>query len=178
MVASSHSDADESDKGKRFRAVESSWAEPPLLVNRQRAVRADWDRVREFLRLLHSGVSQASFSVCLLSDRAIRRYNRQYRHLDAPTDVLSFPAEASEANGYDYLGDILISVETAQKNARRLGLRLEQEINVLALHGLLHLMGYDHENDHGQMARLEKRWRERFGLPTSLTERSRASRSR
>ena len=151
----------------------SSPVEPPLLLNRQRAVRGDWDKVRKFLLQLHSRLEQSGFSVCLVSDRAIRRYNQQYRQRDEPTDVLSFPAGSPEANGRAYLGDILISAETAQRNARRYGLRLEQEIEILVLHGLLHLKGYDHETDGGRMARSEKHWREQFGLPTSLTERAR-----
>ncbi|MBI4443044.1 MAG: rRNA maturation RNase YbeY [Acidobacteria bacterium] len=148
---------------------------PPLLVNRQRSVRGDWDKVRRFLGLLQSRLQQSGFSVCLVSDRAICRYNRQYRQRNEPTDVLSFAS--GQANGRAYLGDIVISAETAQRNARRYGLRLEQEVEILVLHGVLHLMGYDHESDGARMARLEKRWREQLGLPTSLTERASAARS-
>ena len=87
----------------------------------------------------------------------IHRYNREYRGQDKATDVLSFPGDES------YLGDILISVETAYEQAvRSKVLTLESNIRRLALHGLLHLMGYDHETDDGQMRAAEVRLRRRF----------------
>jgi len=91
-------------------------------------------------------------------DRAVRRLNARYRRRDRPTDVLSFPAGGGEAG----LGDVLISVPAAERNARRLGRSLERELLVLALHGFLHLLGYDHETDHGEMDRLEARLRRRL----------------
>ena len=99
-------------------------------------------------------------AVCVVSDSAIRRYNRRYRGHDSATDVLSFPP-----------CDLLVSAETAQRQARRLGHSVEVELKVLALHGTLHLMGHDHERDRGEMARLERRWRRRLDLPLALTER-------
>ena len=115
-----------------------------------------------FLAKLTPELARSPYSVCLVSNRAIRRYNDQFRHKNEATDVLSFPAhDAGSArlrteNGY--LGDILISVEMAQANAAQYGMRLEDEIKALILHGLLHLLGEDHERDHGSMARSEKRW--------------------
>lgn len=153
-------------------------AEAPLLINRQRAVRGDWREVRTFLAQLSSRVARSGFSVCLLSDRGIRRYNRRFRRRDEATDVLSFPAGNGRTKQENNLGDILISAETARENARRYGLRLEQEIQVLALHGVLHLLGYDHERDEGHMARLERRWSRELGLPQPLTGRGRHRRSR
>ena len=144
-----------------------------LLLNRQRAVRAGWDEVGTFLFRLSSKVARSGFSVCFLSDQGIRRYNQRFGGKDQATDVLSFPIEESGNGPQEYLGDILISAETAQKNARRYGLRLEEEIKMLALHGVLHLLGYDHERDDGEMARLERRWSRKLGLPQNLTGRSR-----
>ncbi len=134
-----------------------------MLLNRQRKVRFRRREVEEFLARLEQELSPGrELAVCLVSDAAMRRYNRRFRRRDAPTDVLSFKPS-----------DLLISAETARRQARRLGHSLEQELKVLALHGLLHLLGYDHERDSGQMARLERRWRRRLGLPVSLTGRTR-----
>jgi probable rRNA maturation factor len=84
-----------------------------------------------------------------------------------PTDVLSFPSGEREA-----LGEIAISVQRAGEQADEYGHELNDEIRILMLHGVLHLMGMDHENDRGAMARAEKRWRTEFGLPSGLIERS------
>ena len=97
-------------------------------------------------------------SLVLTGDRAVRALNARYRGQDRPTDVLSFPG----GGGGDELGDIVISVETAEKNARARGRSLGQELDVLALHGFLHVLGYDHETDDGAMDRLERRLRRRL----------------
>jgi probable rRNA maturation factor len=132
--------------------------EPFLLINRQRKHPVDRSSILNFLSLLVADRSPGGpFSVVLVSDRAIHRYNREYRGQDKATDVLSFPGDDA------YLGDILISVENAYDQARRSKvLTLESNIRRLALHGLLHLMGYDHETDDGQMRVLEIRLRRRF----------------
>jgi probable rRNA maturation factor len=96
-------------------------------------------------------------ALVLAGDRTLRRLNARYRGKDRPTDVLSFPGDGTTG-----LGDIVISVETAARNARRLGRTLAQELDVLALHGFLHVLGYDHETDQGQMDRLERRLRRRL----------------
>ena len=186
MSSSSNLESDDSDNGSSAHPAARRRTHPQrtgceavegvLLVNRQRTTRADWDPVRHFLRRLSAELAPSGFSVCLLSDRGIRRYNKQFRGVDRPTDVLSFPVGGPRTGKREYLGDILISVETARDNARRFGLRLEEELQVLALHGVLHLLGYDHERDHGEMARLERRWTRRLGLPQSLTGRARSSR--
>ena len=173
MSVSSNPESDDSDNGSTAHPVVGEAPEDVVLLNRQRTTRADWDAVRRFLRRLSGELATPGFTVCLLSNEAIRRFNRQFRGVDRPTDVLSFPAQEPKNGGPAYLGDILISVETARDNARRYALRLEEEIQVLALHGLLHLLGYDHERDHGEMARLERRWSRRLGLPQSLTGRAR-----
>jgi probable rRNA maturation factor len=103
------------------------------------------------------GVS-GEVSLVLTGDRPVRRLNARYRRKDKPTDVLSFPGPGGDAG----LGDIVISVETAEKNARSLGRTLPQELDVLALHGFLHVLGYDHESDDGTMDRLERRLRRRL----------------
>jgi len=97
-------------------------------------------------------------SLVLAGDRLLRRLNRDYRGKDRPTDVLSFPGDGGEAG----LGDVVVSVETAERNARALGRTLPQELDVLALHGFLHVLGYDHEADDGTMDRLERRLRKRI----------------
>ena len=104
-------------------------------------------------------------NIALLTDPAIRRLNRTYRDADYATDVLSFPAEAP------LLGDIAIAVGVARRQARDAGHAFATEVRVLALHGLLHLLGYDHETDTGEMARAEARLRRRSGLPSGLIER-------
>ena len=101
---------------------------------------------------------RGELSLVLAGDGLLRRLNRDYRGKDKPTDVLSFPGEGGEAG----LGDIVISVATAERNARGLGRSLAQELDVLALHGFLHVMGYDHESDDGTMDRLEGRLRRRL----------------
>jgi len=105
---------------------------------------------------VHSG-----FAVVLLSDAAIRRFNKQFAGLDKTTDVLSFPSGIENAGDEAYLGDILISVETAERQRKA---ELEQELKVLMLHGLLHLLGYDHVVDRGEMEELEDRLKGEFAL--------------
>lgn len=106
-------------------------------------------------------------NVLLTGNSKMRALNRKFRKKDKATDVLSFPA--GQGNGS--AGDIAISTEIASQQARRLGHSLEQELKVLLLHGLLHLAGYDHENDQGEMLRAETRLRAKLKLPDSLSER-------
>lgn len=110
---------------------------------------------------------QGEVNVLVTGDAEVRRLNRQFRHQDKSTDVLSFPVMEKE-----FAGDIAISAATASRNAKRLGHRTADELKVLLLHGLLHLAGYDHEHDGGEMARKEQRLRRELGLPLSLTERA------
>lgn len=138
--------------------------EPPskcsyLILNRQRKHAINTAKLRKFVATLipELGVENAEFSVVFITDGIIRRYNRDYRGFDKPTDVLSFPGEGG------YLGDILISSETAYNQARKSDtLSFETNIHRLLLHGLLHLVGYDHEIDDGEMRVLERRLRRRF----------------
>jgi probable rRNA maturation factor len=129
-----------------------------VLLNRQRR-RVSPARLRRVLRGAASALRvRGEVSLVLAGDRLLRRLNRDYRKKDRPTDVLSFPGEGGEAG----LGDIVISVETAERNARGLGRTLAQELDVLALHGFLHVLGHDHETDDGTMDRLEGRLRKRL----------------
>jgi len=117
-------------------------------------------------------------SVWLTTDAEIRRLNRQFRRHDQATDVLSFPAPGSFARQPPVAGDLAISVETAERQALEAGHPLFVEVEVLLLHGILHLAGYDHDADTGQMARKEVALRRRFGLDAGLIERSAAARPR
>jgi probable rRNA maturation factor len=96
--------------------------------------------------------------VGLVSDRAVRAYNRTYRGRDAATDVLAFPADRAAARpGERHLGDIVVAVPTAARQAAARRHSLQREIKLLVLHAYLHLLGYDHEQDQGQMLRLQGR---------------------
>jgi probable rRNA maturation factor len=129
------------------------------VLNRQRRRRVDAARLRRVL----GGAAEAlrvggEVALVLSGDRLVQRLNRQYRGKDEPTDVLSFPADGGEGT----LGDIVISLDTAARNARGLGRTLPQELDVLALHGFLHVLGHDHETDDGTMDRIERRLRRRL----------------
>ncbi len=112
-------------------------------------------------------------SILLSTDRTLRRLNREFRGMDKPTDVLSFPAAEVPKlkNTQPISGDLAISLDTAARQARSFGHTLETELRVLILHGLLHLAGFDHEMDHGEMAAREEELRRRFRLPTALIAR-------
>jgi probable rRNA maturation factor len=111
-------------------------------------------------------------SVLLTTDKSIRRLNRQFRGIDKATDVLSFPADTAFPGKEKIAGDLAISVPTARRQAAACGHTLAIELKVLILHGLLHLAGYDHEIDSGQMARRERALRAKLGLPQGLIERA------
>jgi probable rRNA maturation factor len=112
---------------------------------------------------------RGAVSVLITDNSTMRRLNTQFRGKSKATDVLSFPAAAS-ANGF--AGDIAISLDIAARNAHLLAHSVADEIRILMLHGILHLAGYDHENDSGEMAKKEIVLRRRLALPTSLIERS------
>jgi probable rRNA maturation factor len=132
------------------------------VVNRQRRRKiATTPWVRLASQMLDAiGKPNSSATVAFVSDRKIRELNRQFRGIDKATDVLSFPTDPDELN----LGDIAISVETATAQARENGLTFKREIAQLMLHGLLHLSGYDHETDNGEMNRLELRLRRKLRI--------------
>ena len=126
------------------------------------------------------GFPEESVTICFVSDPAMARMNRKFRGKEGPTDVLSFPARRTKARttarrarslrsagrkaADHYIGDIVISPETARRYARRRPHGLAAELRVLILHGMIHLAGYDHESDKGEMMHLERRLRRRLGL--------------
>src|ERR1051325_11100870 len=138
------------------------------VVSRQRSVSMDCGRWRSFaeraLKVLPA--KGAGATVAFVSDRRMRELNRRWRGKRGTTDVLSFPAEQEEfekASGAT-LGDVVISVEQAARQAAEHGLTFENEVEQLILHGLLHLCGYDHETDSGEMNALELTLRRRLGI--------------
>ena len=136
------------------------------LLPTQRTLARFLSQARKAVRL------KGAVSVLLTSDAAIRRLNRQFRGKNKATDVLSFPADPLLQGQEKVAGDLAISVPTARRQAAEQGHALSVEIKVLILHGLLHLAGYDHEIDTGQMARRERRLRAELRLPQGLIERA------
>jgi len=153
-----------------------------MILNRQRAVRVARGPLEVFLTRVRQelGLGEADVTVCLVSDAEIARMNEAYRKKKGATDVLSFPevhrrapvnlrraqrrSSMSSPRRRQFLGDVAISPATARRNAKQLGRTLSGELQILILHGVLHLLGYDHETDSGEMDRTERRLRQRFGL--------------
>jgi probable rRNA maturation factor len=150
----------------------------PLVVNLQRKVDIKDIDLRPFAAKLVSSVDEAEgsdFSVAIISDRRMKELNQMFRGKSTTTDVLSFPNEPDEFQTLNssndpelsetvQLGDIVISVEQAAKQADENGLSLELEIKQLMLHGVLHLCGYDHETDQGEMNKRELELRDKLGI--------------
>jgi len=125
--------------------------------------------VRGFIKRVTTEITDGRpFTVLLTDDRELRRLNQQFLGKDGATDVLSFPAPPDAGE----LGDIAISVERAAEQAAEHGHSTDEEIAILILHGVLHLLGMDHETDRGAMRRQEARWRRKLGLPAGLVERA------
>jgi len=123
----------------------------------------------EFARILRDAVARGREFHCLITDdRELRRLNREFLGNDYPTDVLSFPVEDTGR-----LGEMAISTGRAAAQAREFGHSQLDEIRILMLHGMLHLLGMDHETDRGAMARAETRWRKKLQLPVGLIARTR-----
>jgi probable rRNA maturation factor len=151
-----------------------------MILNRQSKVKIDPRRTASLARQLLKtlALEGKDFTVCFVDDEKIKQLNAAYRQKATPTDVLSFPwqaeglpngsgDESAEDPGREFdgfLGDVVISVETARRNARAEGQAPATEISWLILHGLLHLIGMDHETDNGEMTALEHRVRARLGL--------------
>ena len=125
--------------------------------------------------LRHRVLQGRSFACLITTDAELQRLNRTFRRKDYPTDVLSFPAPSCvtglSLSADPYLGDMAISWQRARAQAREFGHTTETEIQLLMLHGALHLAGMDHETDGGRMSRAETRWRRALGLPAGLIER-------
>jgi probable rRNA maturation factor len=138
-----------------------------MIVNRQRRVPVAMQPLQEFYERARREMKfpPESVTVQFIGDDAMARLNKTFRHKRGPTDVLSFPANGSKPDAKsEYVGDIAISPATARRNARRFARPLADELRVLILHGMIHLAGYDHETDHGEMDRLERRLRRRLGI--------------
>jgi probable rRNA maturation factor len=133
---------------------------------------------RFLLRVQQAAGVDGEINVLLADDRALRRLNRTFLGKDTPTDVLSFPAGSTavffgDPDGPDFAGDIAISLETAARQAARYGHSLRDELRILLLHGVLHLAGFDHDADSGEMAAREAELRHQLGLPGAVTARAR-----
>jgi len=143
-----------------------------MILNRQREVRVARPPLESFLRRVKRelGLGRSEVTVCLVSDAEMARLNATFRKKKGPTDVLSFPQEkqwrvaSGEWREQKYLGDIAISPATARRYAKKHARTLASELRVLVLHGVLHLLGYDHETDRGEMDRLEQKLRKRLGI--------------
>jgi probable rRNA maturation factor len=159
---------------RRSRKAQVPAAAPPLeivLLNRQRRRRAPVARLRRVLQDAARALAvSGEVSLVLTGDPPVRKLNARYRGKDKPTDVLSFPGPGGDLG----LGDIVISLDTAARNAPRFGRTLGQELEILTLHGFLHVLGYDHETDDGTMERLERRLRRRLLAPEAAGRGARA----
>ncbi len=147
------------------------------VLNRQRTHRVDRSGLSTFIERLARecpGPGADGVAVCLVSDRRMREYQRRFRGRDATTDVLAFAGDLSpDVEGRVYLGDIVISVPAAARQARDAGHGLSRELKILALHGYLHLLGYDHERDDGTMLRQQRRLARRLLEPRRIRARER-----
>jgi probable rRNA maturation factor len=134
---------------------------------------------RFVLRARRAAGLRGRANVLVTSSVELRLLNRRFRGQDKPTDVLSFPAApaATRERGRKFAGDVAISADVARENAARFGHSTAEEVKVLALHGILHLAGFDHERDNGHMARTEARLRKKLRLPSVLTERAQSDRT-
>lgn len=140
-----------------------------VVLNRQRAHKVSTKALCSFFERLvaFQPPDAESLAVCLVSEDGIRRLNREFRRIDRSTDVLAFPC-GPNPSGHHHLGDIVISVPAAARQARRAGHSLSRELRVLAVHGYLHLLGYDHETDDGRMARTQRRLLRRLLGPSRV----------
>jgi probable rRNA maturation factor len=161
----------DSKKGPRARSEgrRDGRAGPGLEVEVVRPAGTRDVRLAGWLRRVAPVRARGKMTVAIVPDSRVRALNRRYRKKDQATDVLSFPADER-----GYLGDVVIAAGVARRQAEAAGHTLQTELRVLALHGLLHLLGYDHETDAGEMSRLERRLRAKGGLREGLIERTTA----
>ncbi len=146
-----------------------SATEPPSLIVRAGLRVSGRTELAEFAATLQRRLTSGRSFQCLLTgDAELRQLNRRFLAKNKTTDVLSFPAGLA---GSGSLGDIAVSVDRARAQARDFGHRVGDELRILMLHGVLHLLGMDHERDSGEMARSELVWRKKLGLPAGLIER-------
>ena len=145
-----------------------------VILHKKIAGLSDTALERFLMRARRSAGLRGSVNVLVTNSTAVRALNLRFRRKDKATDVLSFPAEITpkDQRSRTSAGDIAISADIAAKNATRLGHSAAVEVKILALHGILHLAGFDHERDNGEMARKEARLRVTLGLPSALIERT------
>jgi len=160
----------------RYPASAIAASDGQAIENRQKTVRVEMRPLLDFTNRVtsHLGLHPDSVAIRLINDRQMALLNQTYRHKKGPTDVLSFPAEVRQPPGNlrqrlkivrdAQLGDIAISPVVAKRNAKRYRRQLTEEIQILILHGILHLLGYDHETDRGEMDQVEIRLRRRLGI--------------
>lgn len=141
---------------------------PTVILKRKAGTLNEALMGRFVLRACRAVGLKGTLTVLGTSDREMRSLNRRFRGKNSTTDVLSFPPFPF-AEGF--AGDIAISLDLASRNAKRLGHSVADEVRILVLHGILHLAGYDHEGDNGEMAARESELRRRLGLPEALIER-------
>ena len=153
----------------------SSWI--PLVILQKRVVGLTETSLDRFVtRARRAAGLRAAVNILVTTNKELQELNRRFRRKDQPTDVLSFPALPGLKPRY--AGDIAISAEIAAHNARTLGHSAAEEIKILALHGILHLRGYDHEQDQGKMARREEKLRRELRLPIGLIKRTESSQTK
>ena len=154
-------------------------AESKLVILRKRIAGLSPSALQTFvLRARRAVHLRDTVNVLITSSHELRSLNRQFRGADKPTDVLSFPSPLVERERTKLAGDVAISADIARDNAKRLGHSVADEVKILVLHGVLHLAGFDHEHDHGEMAREESRLRRQLKLEAGLIERARTSASK
>jgi len=134
----------------------------PLVAFRRIPETFDRTAVESFARLLQKRLLRAEFHCLITTDAELKRLNQHFRGKRSPTDVLSFPGS----------NELAISYQRARAQAAQFGHSVEDEVRILMLHGVLHLLGMDHETDQGAMARRESLWRAKLNLPTSLIQRT------
>jgi probable rRNA maturation factor len=142
---------------------------PTIILKRTIQGLSGWALTEFAAQACRAAGLKGSVSVMVTDSREMRSLNSRFRGKKQATDVLSFPAPAL---GNGFAGDIAVSLDIAASNAKSLGHSVRQEVQILVLHGILHLAGYDHEGDTGEMAEEERRLRRRFRLPTGLIERA------
>ncbi len=137
------------------------------IFNNQKKIHLALARYEEFVAgtLRKMKLNPNNIAIAFVTDSEITRLNKNYRKKNKPTDVLSFPAQSGKrVNKKKFLGDIAIAPAVARRYAKKNGRTLENEICILILHGILHLLGYDHETDQGQMDRIERKLRRKLRL--------------
>lgn len=141
-----------------LKTYQRRWQIDPAAI--QRYLQKVWNTITGSIKI--SGSKQTEVSVVFLNQQQMQKYNNKYRKKNYPTDVLSFPADGPPQEEGNYLGDILLCVDKASENAASAGSSIDRELQVLLLHGVLHLLGYDHETDDGEMDEVEGKLRKRL----------------